>query len=482
MKSLPYVSIVIPNYNGAKYLSTCLEALRAQTYPADRFEVIVSDNGSTDASIELLRAQYPWVKVIENGRNLGFAKACNVGIMASQGDYIALLNNDTKVDPEWLLSLVEIAETDERIGACTSKVLLWHDRLTLNIEIFPDSSSCDGGTTLGSQIVHSLEVRTIDRDGEKPVEFLKRFCSNKFTGSEGCHNVAEKFVLGLPVAHRDDMCLELRLSPPSFTCPVRVILYHGDESLADYVLESGTNHALCLSIPKELLQKATPVIQNAGSLVSLDGSGWDRGAIVEGPFHYYEADQGQYNQVEEVFAACGAACLYRRAMLEDVGLLDERFFLYYEDTDLSWRARLRGWKIIYVPQAIVRHVHCGTSGEWSPLFTFHVKKNRLAMVIKNGSWKQVLLAWAGYIYDLIWLAGSWLRSVKSNPSLSRKIAQQIWITLKSGLWVIAFLPQLLSDRIVIQRRRCVPQDEIERMMAPAPPGKSAPWLRIWRFL
>lgn len=480
MKHLPYVSIVIPNYNGAHYLPACLEALRAQTYPADRFEVIVSDNGSTDASIELLRTQYPWVKVIENGRNLGFAKASNVGIMASQGDYVALLNNDTQADPKWLLSLVEVAENDVRIGACTSKVLLLYDRLTLNMEIFPDSSLCESRTPLNSLLIRSLEVRIIDKDGEKPVEFLKRFYGGQLARGEKHHQFTGKFVLGLPVAYKDNMCLELRLLTLSPNCPVRVILYHDNDVLTECVLESGTKHVL--KIPKELLQKATPVIQNAGSMVSLDGSGWDRGAIVEGAFHYYETDQGQYNQVEEVFAACGAACLYRRAMLEDVGLLDERFFLYYEDTDLSWRARLRGWKIVYVPQAVVRHVHCGTSGEWSPLFTFHVKKNRLAMVIKNGSWKQVLFAWMGYIYDFIWIAGSWLRSLKSNPSQSREIARQLWITLKSGLWVIAFLPQLLLDRIVIQRRRCVSQDEIERMMAPAPPGKPAPWLRIWRFL
>jgi len=482
MTPLPYVSVVIPNYNGAHYLSTCLEALRLQTYPADRFEVIVSDNGSTDASIELLRTQYPWVKLIENGRNLGFAKACNVGIMAAQGEYIALLNNDTKADPGWLLSLVEVAETDIRIGACTSKVLLWYDRLTLNMDVFLDSSLCKDGIHSDSPVIYSLEARIIDRDGEKPVEFLKRFYPGKLTSSEGRRWIVEKVVIGLPVAYRDDMCLELCLSTLSSNSPVRVILYHANEVLAEHVLESGTKQVLHLKIPEELLQKAAPVIQNAGSMVSLDGSGWDRGAVVDGPFYYYEVDQGQYNQVEEVFAACGAACLYRRAMLEDVGLLDERFFMYYEDTDLSWRARLRGWKIVYVPQAVVRHVHCGTSGEWSPLFTFHVKKNRLAMVIKNGSWKQILLAWAGYIYDLIWLVVSWLHSIKSNPTLSGKTAQQLWSTLKSSLWVIALLPQLLSDRIVIQRRRCVSQNEIERMMAPAPPGKPVTWHRIWRLL
>src|SRR5262249_51352308 len=117
------------------------------------------------------------------------------------------------------------------------------------------------------------------------------------------------------------------------------------------------------------------VIQNAGSLVLSDGSGGDRGTG--------EEDRGQYDRREEVFAACGAAVLLTRPMLDDVGALDPAFFAYYEDTDLSWRMRLRGWKIVYEPEAVVEHTHSGTSIEWSPFFTFHADRNRLFMILKN---------------------------------------------------------------------------------------------------
>ncbi|MFZ0215076.1 MAG: glycosyltransferase family 2 protein, partial [Candidatus Dormiibacterota bacterium] len=117
------------------------------------------------------------------------------------------------------------------------------------------------------------------------------------------------------------------------------------------------------------------VIQNAGGLLLSDGSGGDRGTG--------EHDDGQYEQAEEVFAFCGAAALLRRAALEDVGTFDDSFFMYYEDTYLSWRLRLRGWRVEYDPRAVVDHDHSATSGEWSDFFLFHVDRNRLLMILKN---------------------------------------------------------------------------------------------------
>ncbi len=95
-----------------------------------------------------------------------------------------------------------------------------------------------------------------------------------------------------------------------------------------------------------------------------------------------EPDLGQYDREEEVFAFCGAACLLRREMLDELGGFDERYFMYYEDLDLSWRARLRGWRILYVPSAVVRHVHAGSSGEWSDFFIYQVERSRLLMLTK----------------------------------------------------------------------------------------------------
>jgi N-acetylglucosaminyl-diphospho-decaprenol L-rhamnosyltransferase len=149
-----------------------------------------------------------------------------------------------------------------------------------------------------------------------------------------------------------------------------------------------TDPAIGAVTSKLVFMERPGVIQNAGSLVLTDGSGGDRGMG--------EEDLGQYDRREEVFAACGCAVLLRRPMLEDVGVLDSTFFAYYEDTDLSWRMRLRGWRIVYEPTAVVEHHHSGTSGEWSPFFIFHVDRNRLFMILKNAPPGFVLRAFSRY--------------------------------------------------------------------------------------
>ncbi len=116
------ISVVIPNWNGLNYLKACLLSLRNQTL--NNFEVIVVDNGSEDGSVRFIKAEYPWVNLIELPQNLGFAVACNCGIKSAQGEYIAILNNDTEVEPRWLENLFRTAKGDEKIGMVASKILL----------------------------------------------------------------------------------------------------------------------------------------------------------------------------------------------------------------------------------------------------------------------------------------------------------------------------------------------------------------------
>src|SRR4029450_12893872 len=117
------------------------------------------------------------------------------------------------------------------------------------------------------------------------------------------------------------------------------------------------------------------VLNNAGSMVFRDGYGADRA--------YQELDRGQYQRPEEVFAFCGGAVCFRTEALRQAGVFDDDFFLYYEDTDLSWRLRSLGWRIRYQPAAVARHIHSASSVEWSPLFVFHTDRNRLLMLTKN---------------------------------------------------------------------------------------------------
>ena len=126
----PLISVIIPNWNGAHHLPTCLESVRSQTLR--EFEVIVADNGSIDGSLELLTRDYPEVRVLALGENRGFAGACNAGIKAAQGTYVALLNNDTEADPGWLSEVVAAFQRHPEAGIIASKMLLFDRRDTFH--------------------------------------------------------------------------------------------------------------------------------------------------------------------------------------------------------------------------------------------------------------------------------------------------------------------------------------------------------------
>ncbi len=96
-----------------------------------------------------------------------------------------------------------------------------------------------------------------------------------------------------------------------------------------------------------------------------------------------EADKGQYDDLTEVFAGSGAASLYRVAMLREIGLLDQDFFAYYEDMDISFRAQLAGWQVAYVPGSRVYHATGTTSGKIKGFTTYQALKNQPLLLFKN---------------------------------------------------------------------------------------------------
>ncbi|MGD6934013.1 MAG: glycosyltransferase family 2 protein [Candidatus Bathyarchaeia archaeon] len=120
----PLVSIIIVNYNGQRFLDKCLTSVFKTNY--SRFEVILVDNSSRDGSLTFLKQKFgsdKRLKVIKNSENLGFGPANNIGYLHSKGEYIAFLNNDTDVEPEWLRILVDSMEQDPTIGLAQSLVL-----------------------------------------------------------------------------------------------------------------------------------------------------------------------------------------------------------------------------------------------------------------------------------------------------------------------------------------------------------------------
>ena len=115
-------------------------------------------------------------------------------------------------------------------------------------------------------------------------------------------------------------------------------------------------------------------LDSAGMVIARDGSSKQRG-------HLFPA--AEFGSEEEVLFPSGSAALYRRTMLDEIGLFDEDFFLYCEDTDLGLRARWAGWKCVYVPEAIVDHHYSHSAGRASRLKAYYVERNRLFVVAKN---------------------------------------------------------------------------------------------------
>jgi GT2 family glycosyltransferase len=124
------VSVIIPNWNGEELLGPCLESLYRQNF--GDFETILVDNGSRDGSIGFVREHFPQVKIIAFDENRGFSAAVNAGILAAEGRYIALLNNDTEVDRSWLQELVASLDRNPQVGSVASKVLFHSDPQSVN--------------------------------------------------------------------------------------------------------------------------------------------------------------------------------------------------------------------------------------------------------------------------------------------------------------------------------------------------------------
>jgi len=169
-----------------------------------------------------------------------------------------------------------------------------------------------------------------------------------------------------------------------------------------------------------------------------------------------EPDTGQYDEVEEVFGACAGAGLYRREMLEDTKIgeeyFDESFFMFLEDTDLNWRAQLRGWKCLYTPKAIAWHWRGGTAVRRSRLVETHNYKNRYMMIIKNDSGLSLLKSVHHFLVTDF---------IKSAALLWRCPAALLgWFDVWRNL------PALLRKRRIIQRSRTVGRKEFERWFQP----------------
>jgi GT2 family glycosyltransferase len=125
-------------------------------------------------------------------------------------------------------------------------------------------------------------------------------------------------------------------------------------------------------------------INSTGICLSRSGAAWDRGG--------FEQDTGQYDDEVEIFGPCAGAALYRKTMLDEIGLFDEDFFLFMEDVDLAFRAQLAGWKCVYTPKARVIHKHGGTARAGSDIAVYYGNRNILWYVVKNFPFRTLVLS------------------------------------------------------------------------------------------
>lgn len=169
-------------------------------------------------------------------------------------------------------------------------------------------------------------------------------------------------------------------------------------------------------------------------------------------FGHIEKDYGQYDDVVETFWAGGAAIFIRTKVLSETGLLDEDFYAHFEEIDLCWRIRLRGYRILCVPKSVVYHLAGGTANP-NKLFLNH--RNNLIMILKNYSLKRLIVYFPiRIIFDCVTI----------GYAASKKDFNWTIAILKSFLWIFANVRSIIIKRISIQKTRKVSDDEIVGMM------------------
>ncbi len=312
--SQPSISIIIVARNHLEHLEDCLKSVMNLGYP--RLEIIVADNNSTDGGPEFIQNEFPSVKVLKFGKNYGFAEGNNRAIKQAEGDYVFLLNPDTKIEPNCVDKLIKTMEEDKTIGICMPKMLMFNEPSVIN--------------------------------------------------STGI-------------------------------------------------------------IANELLQ------------------GRDRGA--------WELDCGQYDRESQILGACGAGMFIRRNLFKKIGYFDRFYFAYYEDLDFSIRTWWIGYKVNFVPQAIVYHKYRPFRKDIFNEYIDH--RNRLRMMLKNMS--LVTLGWM--------LPKSLYSDIKSiYLHLRRKRLRLAYYRLKALIWNLIMLPNTLIRRVKIQMKRVVKDKPIISML------------------
>lgn len=199
-------------------------------------------------------------------------------------------------------------------------------------------------------------------------------------------------------------------------------------------------------------------IDKAGHLIYPDGQNRGRGSG--------EFDTGQYDRVEEVLWPDGCAAMYRREMLDQIGGFDEDFFAYADDAELGLRARIAGWKCVYIPQAVVRHHRGATLGVRSSRRLELIERNRVLLAVKLFPWS---LLWLNGAYYLTRLAASLWAAARNRGEVGqfkgfRGKSQAALALLKGDLQALKLLPRMLAKRRHVNQIRKLSPREVRKLI------------------
>ena len=416
--------MVLVNYNGGAHVVRAVEHLTRTEWPADDLELVVVDNASVDGSPEAISERFgDAVQVIRSPANFGFAGGNNLALRDRTGiDYVALVNNDAFVEPGWLAPLVEALERDPSLGAANAKILFEprFAEVTVRTEAFVPPTA--DARELGVQ-VHGIEAG--GEDALWKAKFVRGFHDREpaFRWSSG------EGTVWVPL-------------PSDTEPPAQAVFRLAAEREKPVTLTAGGAAVTATVTPEpsdvelELPGPFFDVINNAGSLLIEGGHGADRG--------FWEVDDGRFDTPVETFAWCGNGVVLSSRYLDDVGLFDDSYFMYYEDFDLSWRGRARGWRYLCVPQSVLRHRHAASLGENSPTFDHYVHRNRLVTLVKNAPAAFVAAQLAEYLRELGQLTNGelvqpTLRRIPAHANHSARRARSLGAFLK-------LLPHALRHR------------------------------------
>jgi len=382
------VEVYVLNYNGAHYLTECLTSLARLKAGAITYQVNLVDNGSSDDSFNLVARDFPAVNIIPLGKNYGFSKGNNLGVarrlaqLSIFPDVHVFLNNDTVVDEKWLEKAMSAFDADSEIGLVASKSRFYHMFAAFRFSAMTTYKPSDFGSSDTRDISVLLKSNIKGENIYSDFRFTKT--KNAFEEAQGGRWLSTSSELFVAI---DDplkpATISFQLENHNPTCgnvEIEVALLNGETSCV--FIPQGPASELSFNLDSSQFVDA---IQNAGTSVPADLRVFDRG--------FLEVDRGHFDKPLEIDAVCGVSLFIRKEVFEALKGFDESYFAYFEDTDLSIRARLLGYKCFYQPESSLRHYHCGSGIEHSDYFSSNVAFSHLLFQSKFLSakdWNKVL--------------------------------------------------------------------------------------------